>query len=120
MTIWPPILHDNLAGRLAVQEGGFAAPAGRPGARLGGGSMDDSAFERALNYPWGRPVESFFMQDGAVELLGPGADLGSLPLGDAERYPLVAFGSNGAPGVLAAKLAVLEPDERDVLVLTGE
>ena len=40
-------------------------------------------------------------------------------LGDEPRYPLIAFGSNGAPGVLAKKLSVLGEDERDVLVLAG-
>jgi hypothetical protein len=120
MTVWPPILDQNLAGRLAMEESEFAALAGRLGARLGGKEFEDADFERAIAYPWERPVESFFMQDGAVQLLGPGDDLAELPLGDAERYPLITFGSNGAPGVLGSKLAVLEPDERDVLALTGE
>lgn len=120
MTVWPPILDQNLAGRLAMEESEFAALAERLGVRLGGRPMEDADFERALGYPWERPVESFFMQDGSVQLLGPGDDLTQLDLGDDERFPLIAFGSNGAPGVLSAKLAVLDEDSRDVLVLTGE
>jgi hypothetical protein len=120
MTVWPPILDQNLAGRLAMEESDFAALAERLGARLGGRPIEDGDFERALGYPWERPVESFYMQDGAVQLLGPGDDLSQLELGSAERYPLIAFGSNGAPGVLSAKLSVLDEDQRDVLALTGE
>jgi hypothetical protein len=120
VTHWPPILDQNLAGRLAMEEREFAALAERLGVRLGGRPMQDADFERALGYPWERPDHSFFMQDGSVQLLEPGDDLSLLELGAAERYPLITFGSNGAPGVLAAKLSVLDPDERDVLLLTGE
>lgn len=120
MTLWPPILDQNLAGRLAMEESEFAALAERLGARMGGREFEQADFERAIGYPWERPVESFFMEDGAVQLLGDDDDLAALSLGDAERYPLITFGSNGAPGVLAAKLAVLDPDQRDVLALTGE
>jgi hypothetical protein len=120
MTLWPPILDQNLAGRLTMDEQEFAALANRLGARLGGRPLEDGDFERATGYPWERPVDSFFMQDGAVDLLGSGDDLDVIDVGDEPRYPLITFGSNGAPGVLATKLAVLDPDERDVLVLTGE
>jgi hypothetical protein len=120
MTLWPPILDENLAGRLAMDEDEFAALAARLGARLGGRPFEDDDFDRALAYPWERPVESFFMQDGSVQLLGSADDLGAIDLGPAERYPLITFGSNGSPGVLSKKLAVLGEDSRDVLALTGE
>lgn len=119
MTLWPPILDQNLAGRLAMEEVDFAALAERLGSRLGGRPIEDGDFERALRYPWERPVESFFMQDGSVQLLESGDDLLGIDLGEAERFPLIAFGSNGAPGVLSSKLSVLNEDQRDVLVLTG-
>ncbi|MBJ7353213.1 MAG: hypothetical protein JHC98_00150 [Thermoleophilaceae bacterium] len=120
MTAFPPILDQNLAGRLAMDEPEFAELAHRLGRRLGGRPMEDADFERALGYPWERPVESFLMRDGSVQLLGAGDDLSQLELGSEPRYPLIAFGSNGAPGVLSAKLAVLDEDSRDVLALTGE
>lgn len=120
MTVWPPILDQNLAGRLAMDVSEFSALAERLGARLGGRPIEDGDFERALGYPWERPVESFYMDDGSVQLLGPGDDLTALDLGEEERYPLITFGSNGAPGVLSAKLSVLEEDARGVLVLTGD
>ncbi|MGK2877768.1 MAG: hypothetical protein ACSLFF_04220 [Solirubrobacterales bacterium] len=119
MTLWPPILDHSLAGRLAMEEEVFAALARRLGSRLGGRSFEPEDFDRAIGYPWERPVESFFMEDGSVRLLGSSAELAELDLGAERRYPLIAFGSNGAPGVLARKLAVLDEDERDVLVLAG-
>jgi hypothetical protein len=118
MTLWPPILDQNLAGRLAMSEDEFGALAARLGARLGGKDFEAADFERAVGYPWERPSESYLMRDGAVQLLGPGDDLTEFELG--ERFPLITFGSNGAPGVLASKLSVLDEDERDVLVLAGE
>ncbi|MGH2958573.1 MAG: hypothetical protein ACRDKE_03140 [Solirubrobacterales bacterium] len=120
MTVWPPILDQNLAGRLAMEEPEFGALAERLGARLGGRPFESADLERALGYPWERPVESFFMQDGAVQLLESSDHVEALELGDAPRYPLITFGSNGAPGVLSAKLSVLDEDSRDVLVLAGE
>jgi hypothetical protein len=120
MTVWPPILDQNLAGRLAMDEAEFSALAARLGKRLGGRPFVNEDFERALGYPWERPVESYLMRDGSVQLLEMRDDIGALPLGGQKRFPLVTFGSNGAPGVLAHKLSVLGEDERDVLVLTGE
>jgi hypothetical protein len=120
MTLWPPVLDENLAGRLAMEEAEFAALAERLGARLGGKAFEPEDLERALGYPWERPVESFFMEDGAVQLLESTEDLEHLELGSEPRYPLITFGSNGAPGVLAKKLSVLDFDARDVLVLAGE
>lgn len=94
----------------------FAALAAKLAHRIAAREFSDADYERACAYPWERPEHTFWMEDGAVELLDPGARPHA---GRAQRYPLITFGSNGAPGVLAEKLAVLPEDERDVLALTG-
>lgn len=116
MSPWPPLTDANLAGRLAMGGDEFLELAIKLARRFEPRELTARDFERALGYPWERPIDSFWMEDGAVELLAGDARPAA---GRERRYPLITFGSNGAPGVLAGKLAVLEPDERDVLVLTG-
>lgn len=119
MTAWPPILDERVESRLAMDAEAFSALARKLAARVGGRAYAPADFERAVAYPWERPSLSYWMQDGSVELLDT-ASAAAVDLGGEPRYPLVAFGSNGAPGVLAEKLTVLGIDERDVLVLAGE
>jgi hypothetical protein len=54
---------------------------------------------RALGYPYAIPISSYALVDGAV------AELEAAEVGLAERIPLLAYGSNAAPDVLARKLA---------------
>jgi hypothetical protein len=117
LTTWPPIKNERLHSRLLMGDDEFAALSLKLGRRLGGREFSPEDYERAISYPWERPRDSFWMEDGAVEILGA-ADHPAA--GREQRYPLITFGSNGAPGVLAAKLSVLAEDERDVLVLAGE
>jgi hypothetical protein len=117
VTKWPPIEDAQLLSRLQMDNAEFEALAHKLGRRIEGRAFTQADYERAIAYPWERPVDSFWMEDGAVRLLG-GEDRPAA--GREQRYPLVTFGSNGSPGVLAAKLSVLGEDERDVLVLTGE
>jgi hypothetical protein len=114
---WPPIEDERLLSRLQMDQAEFAALAQKLGRRIDGRAFLPEDYERAIGYPWERPLDSFWMEDGAVRLLG-GDDRPAA--GREHRYPLVTFGSNGSPGVLAAKLSVLDEDERDVLVLAGE
>lgn len=116
MTSWPPITDANLASRLRMDGDEFLALAAKLARRIEPREMSAADYERALGYPWERPLDSFWMEDGAVELLGTDARPAA---GGEHRYPLITFGSNGAPGVLAEKLSALDPDARDVLVLTG-
>lgn len=116
MSFWPPITDANLAGRLAMDDESFLALAAKLARRFEPRELREPDYERALAYPWERPIDSFWMEDGVVELL---TDDARPAAGREQRYPLITFGSNGAPGVLAGKLSVLDPDERDVLVLTG-
>jgi hypothetical protein len=55
--------------------------------------------ERALGYPFAVPDRSFSIVDGAE------APLSALGVSGAERTPLIAYGSNASPAVLARKLA---------------
>lgn len=54
---------------------------------------------RALGYPYAIPTSSYALVDGAV------AELEAAEVGLPERIPLLAYGSNAAPDVLARKLA---------------
>lgn len=116
MSIWPPISDASIASRLAMPDDEFFALASKLARRIDPRALSDADFERALGYPWERPEGSFWMEDGSVELLDEQARPAA---GDARRWPLLTFGSNGAPGVLAKKLAVLPEDERAILVLAG-
>jgi hypothetical protein len=85
------------------------------------------SFERGLRYPWSRPQRSYLLRDGRTELLHEldaeqrGALLARHAGPRSVRFGLLAFGSNAAPKNLAIKLAHHpEPDEREVLALTGE
>lgn len=117
MTIWPPLSDARLVSRLSMDQREFLDLATKLARRIPAKEMSPRDFERALGYPWERPEQSFWMEDGAVELLEGDARPAA---GGERRWPLIAFGSNGAPGVLAEKLSVLGEDERDVLVLSGE
>jgi hypothetical protein len=56
------------------------------------------ALERALGYPYSGPSRSFALQDGRV------LDHGAGDVDRLSRTPLLAYGSNASPPVLAAKL----------------
>lgn len=72
-----------------------------------------AVYELGAGYPWERPKGSFLLRDGEVLEAGPHESA-------APRHPLLAVGSNGAPEVLARKLAHLpDPEDRTVLVLAG-
>ncbi len=120
MRAWPPISDPELLARLALDDAGFAAYVREVGARLGRRAFEPAYLAHALGYPWARPAWSYVLRDGAVEP-AKAIDRELVAAFVADRHPLVAFGSNGAPARLAAKLEHLpEPADRTVLVLTGD
>jgi hypothetical protein len=83
-------------------------------------------YERALAYPFARPHGSFLLGPAGVEPLGEmprerrERTIARLSAPGEGREPLLAFGSNGAPEVLARKFAHFHAeDDRTVLVLSG-
>lgn len=121
-----PITDPQLVRRLRMDDAQFLAYLQDLAASLGRREYTPAAYARALGYPWQRPARSYLLADGEVTLLerlgrpererllavhtGPGAD---------GRLPLLAFGSNGAPGALRLKFAHLGPRDREILVLAG-
>lgn len=63
---------------------------------------------RALTYPYAAPERSYLYRDGAAEELPDDFDLGS-------REPLLSYGANASPEVLALKLAALPGEEMPVM-----
>jgi hypothetical protein len=121
---WPAIEEPELLARLAFDDGEFremvAAIAGAVPPR----EFDAAALERAVGYPWARPQGSYELRGDEVRLLSA--------LGEGEReelierhraagrVPLLAIGSNAAPGVLELKFAHFDQaEDRTVLALTG-
>lgn len=85
--------------------------------RFGSREFDEAALERALGYPWERPEGSYVLRDGVVSDVHDRSVVEEFAVG---RFPLVAFGANGAPARLVERFAAFEePRDRDVLVLTG-
>lgn len=72
---------------------------------------DRDAIERALGYPYVPPPRSF-VQCGERTF-----DLGTVDVDLADRAPLLCYGSNAAPGVLALKLG---PSREPVPVVHAE
>lgn len=78
----------------------------RTAAEVGRRPVSPEAVRHALGYPWHSGVD-------AVAADPPGA-------ADGARFPLLAIGSNAAPGRLAAKLGSLPEAERRLPVSPGE
>jgi hypothetical protein len=115
MTAWPPIDAPELLARLASGDAAFRQGMLDMARSIGPREFTEELYEHALGYPWPRPLTSYLLDDGAV--LDVGDDLGALTAG---RFPLLAFGSNGAPDRLALKFAHLEPEQRRILVVAGD
>jgi hypothetical protein len=73
--------------------------------------LDREAIERALAYPFETPSRSYLLRRGAAEELDHDEAIGG------ERTGVLAYGSNAAPSVLAAKLG---PDAEPVPVILAE
>lgn len=127
MASWPAIDAPELRARLALDDAGIDAHLAGYIARFGTRTCDAAAVRRAFDYPWSRPARSYLLTDGAVEVLDelePGNRdevLAVLAREDGGRIPLLAIGSNGAPGTLRGKFAhFADAVDRTVLVLTGQ
>ena len=123
MRAWPPITEPELLRRLALDDDEFRALVREMAAAFGGREMTPALLKRALGYPWRRPAGSYVLRAAEVQVLG---DLESPEREQViaefarERHPILAIGSNAAPGALEIKFAHFEDAaDRDVLVLTG-
>lgn len=115
----PPLADDRLAARLAMGDAEFEVLARKLAGRLIGRPYVRADYERAIAYPWARPRESFRIRGGGLAEPVRAAELGEWLGAGERRYPVLTFGSNGAPDVLAEKLSGLDVAARDVVVLTG-
>lgn len=115
----PPLIDERLAARLAMGDAEFEVLARKLAGRLVGRPYVRADYERAIAYPWTRPRESFWIRGGGVAEPVRAGELGEWLGAGERRYPVLTFGSNGAPDVLAEKLSGLGEVERDVVVLTG-
>jgi hypothetical protein len=122
---WPVIGEPELLARLAMSDEEFIELAMGWAQAVGPREFSDQIYERALGYPWARPAKSYLLTGEQVEpfdevpaelreevLTGLGTE-------DVERYPLLAFGSNGAPETLMLKFGHLAEEDRRVLVTSG-
>ena len=124
MREWPPIHDPQVLEWLALDHDAWRAALEQRVRGFGPRQYDATALEHALAYPWERPSGSYVLRDREVELfedLEPGdrgAAVSELAYG---RYPLLAFGANGAPSRLEARFArFADRVDREVMVLTGE
>jgi hypothetical protein len=120
---WPPITEPELLERLALDDDQFRAYVRTLAAAFERREMTPALLDRALRYPWRRPEGSYLMRGGEVQVLeelDPGRREQVIREFARERHPILAIGSNAAPGALEIKFGHF-PDEadREVLVLTG-
>jgi hypothetical protein len=129
VTKWPEITEPELLERLATGNEELIATAASIIRQVPPRTYEPEVLQRALGYPWSRPVGSYVLTDGAVQQL---EDLASEErdsivkpfLGAADensRVRVLAFGSNGSPETLTLKFAHFsDPEDRTVLVLAGQ
>ena len=124
MRNWPPITEPGLLERLALDDDEFRAFVPEFLASFGQREMTPKDLERALGYPWERPARSYLLRGGGdvqlLEDLDPAERDATIRRFARDRHPILAFGSNAAPGRLKFKFGHF-PDEADrtVLVLRG-
>lgn len=118
----------ELASRLRLSDAAFERYVLSWTRRVAPRECDAAAFEHALGYPWERPARSYLLSGEAVTVIDAldvrrreaVLDRFVVGRGDSARVPLLAIGSNGAPGALRRKLAHLpDAEDREVLVISG-
>jgi hypothetical protein len=121
---WPPIDDPDTLEWLGLDQEAWRRVLWQRFEVFGRRPWDEAAFEHALGYPWERPDGSYLIRDGQVRLVEEmEADERRATLSEAtrDRYPVVAFGANGAPERLELRFAGFDdPADRSALVLTGE
>jgi hypothetical protein len=123
---WPLISEPELLDRLAMDDRQFEEFLQTLVAAIPPRSYEAAAFERAVGYPWARPVGSYRLTGAGVEALEnltaaerEGA-IAQFTSETNDRLPVLAIGSNGAPETLERKFAhFLNERDREVLALTG-
>lgn len=126
MSRWPPISEPELLARLQMPDEEFKEFVAQLAGNLPAREFEPAMLERALGYPWERPVGSYEWRDGRVRPLaeleeGERRDLiAAYTSGGRLRLPLLAIGSNAAPEVLERKFGHFPAgEERAVLALSG-
>jgi hypothetical protein len=127
VTDWPAITEPQLLERLAMTSEEFDAHLLAVTRWFGARAYDAAVHTRALAYPWARPEGSYVLTGSDVEPLAAMDDARRRATvarfagatGEGRRFPLLAYGSNGAPDALVAKFAHFPDADRDVLVLAG-
>jgi hypothetical protein len=120
-----PIEDPQLLERLAMDDRRFAEYLRGLAAALPARECPEDALAHALAYPWERPGGSYRLGDGGVEPLEPMSQAErdeaiAEHSGGGGRLPLLAIGSNAAPGVLRRKFAhFAEERDRSLLALSG-
>lgn len=127
MRDWPAITDQELRARLTLSDAAFRALVETMAGAIGPRAPTEAIFERALGYPWARPAQSFVLTgDHAQELATLDESERAAVLAEfgpdarRPRYPLLAFGSNGAPATLTLKFGHLADEQRRVLVVAGD
>ena len=119
MDDWPLIPESELRARLALTDEEFRGFLRTLATSVGVREFTEEIYTRALGYPWARPPWSYLLTGDTVEALD------DLPAGAADRlmharWPLLAFGANGAPETLRLKLGHLAPEQQRLLVIAGD
>jgi hypothetical protein len=124
---WPPITEPLLLERLAMSHEEYLAYFATITKSIPSRAFDAALYEHGLGYPWERPESSYLMRGDVVE---PVAEMDgdrraavfarfAAAEGEGARFPLLAYGANGAPETLVMKFGHFPPHDRDVLVLAG-
>jgi hypothetical protein len=127
MSSWPPITEPLLLERLAMSPDEYLAYLATVTKTIPPRAYDVALYERGLGYPWERPESSYLMRGEVVEPVA-GMDAArreevfarfAAAEGEGARFPLLAYGANGAPETLVMKFGHFAPEDREVLVLAG-
>jgi hypothetical protein len=123
---WPSIAEPELLERLTLSDREFESYIRDLAGKWPSQAYEDDLLERALGYPWTRPVGSFVLTNDEVVLLRdlePEEREVAIERHSSSadgRVPVLAIGSNAAPEVLERKFAHhSEERDRTVLGLTG-
>jgi hypothetical protein len=119
MDDWPAIDPAELQARLLQSDEEFFAFLTAMTTSVPPRSFTDEIYTRALGYPWARPASSFVLTGETVKSLDAVAVPELQALMD-DRWPLLAFGSNGAPEALTLKFGHLAAEQQRLLVTAGD